>query len=218
MKIINAILVDDHELFRMGVRHGIANRHPEIKLVGEAATGDEFFRLLDTTPADIVLLDIDLPDMRGTEIARRLRAERPELKILAVSAENSAAVVEAMIDIGIDGFISKRTGGIDMLGEAVLSIMRGLEYFGKDIADIIYQIYVSKKKTAEVTAEFTDREKQIIELCREGLRAKEIADRLCISIRTVDNYKNNIFRKLGINSTIEMVNYAVRKGIIRVSD
>jgi DNA-binding NarL/FixJ family response regulator len=218
MKTINAILVDDHELFRLGVRHGITNRYPEIKLVGEAETGAGFFRLLETTTADIVLLDIDLPDMRGTEIASRLREERPELKILAVSAENSTAVVQEMIDIGIDGFISKRAGGIDILGEAVLSIMHGLEYFGKDISDIIYQIYVSKKKTAEITPEFTDRERQIIELCREGLRAKEIADRLCISIRTVDNYKNNIFRKLGINGTIEMVNYALKNGIIKVSD
>jgi two-component system response regulator NreC len=214
--MINAILVDDHELFRLGVKHGIANLYPEINLVGEAETGMGFFELLKTTPADIVLLDIDLPDMRGTEIARRLKEEHPELKILAVSAENTAGVVQAMIDIGINGFISKRAGGIDMLAEAVLSIMRGLDYFGKDISDIIYQVYVSKKKTSEVTQEFTEQERRVIELCREGLRAKEIADRLCISTRTVDNYKNNIFRRLGINGTIEMVNYAVKHGIIRI--
>jgi DNA-binding NarL/FixJ family response regulator len=189
--MIKAILVDDHELFRLGVKHGIAKRYPEIELVGEAETGAGFFSLLKTTTADIVLLDIDLPDMRGTDIARRLKAEHPELKILAVSAENSAGVVQAMIDIGIDGFISKRAGGIDTLVEAIRSIMRGLDYFGKDISAIIYQIYVSKKKTAEVSSEFTEQERRVIELCREGLRAKEIADRLRISVRTVDNYKNN---------------------------
>ena len=216
--MINAILVDDHELFRMGTRYGLAHRYPDIKLVGEAATGADFFRLLETTAADIVLLDIDLPDMRGTDIAVRLRAERPELKILAVSAENDADVVRAMMDIGIDGFISKRAGGLDMLAEAVFSIMGGLEYFGQDISKIMFQIYVAKKKTATVSPEFTEQERRIIELCREGLSAKEIADRLCISFRTVDRHKSNIFQKLGINNTMEMVQYAVKKGIIQIGN
>ena len=214
--MVNVIIVDDHELFRLGVKTAIANRHPDLVVVGEAATGAEFFRLLETTTADIVLLDILLPDgMTGVDIARRLRMEYPGMKILAISAENTAPVIQAMLDIGIDGFISKQRGGVDMLAEAIRSIARGFDFFGKDISDIIYRIYVSKKKTAEVSAEFTEQEKRIIELCREGLPAKLIADRLNISARTVDNHKNNIFRKLGINSSLEMVQYALKNGIIR---
>jgi len=216
--MITAILVDDHELFRLGVKTAIESQHPDICIAGEAATGEELFRLLVATTADIVLLDIILPDMSGIEVARRLKKERPALKILAISSENTAAVTQALLDLGIDGFISKRTGGVDMLADAIRSIMSGFEYFGKDISDIIYRIYVSKKKTAEATAEFTEQEKKIIELCREGLQSKQIADRLCVSPRTVDNHKNNIFRKLGINSTVEMVQYALKNGIIRIEN
>jgi DNA-binding NarL/FixJ family response regulator len=105
---------------------------------------------------------------------------------------------------------------VDTFAEAIRSIMQGAEYYGKDISEIMYNIYVSKKKTTEVSAEFTPQEKRIIELCREGLPGKLIADRLEISLRTVDNHKQNIFRKLGINNTMEMVQYALKKGIIRI--
>ena len=214
--MINVLLVEDHELFRLGVRTAIENRHPDLHIVGEAETGAELFALLDEVAVDIVLLDIALPDMSGIDIARRLKKERPEIKILAVSAENTASVVEAMLAIGIEGFISKRQGGVDAIAEAIRTIMQGLEYFGKDISEIMYHIYVSKKKTAEVSAEFTPQEKRIIELCRDGLPGKLIADRLGISLRTVDHHKGNIFRKLGINSTLEMVKYALKNGIIRI--
>jgi len=105
---------------------------------------------------------------------------------------------------------------VDMFAEAIRSIMQGVNYFGKDISEIIYSMYVSIKKTTEVTTEFTEQEKRIIELCREGLPGKIVADQLNISLRTVNNHKNNIFRKLGINSTAEMVNYALKMGIIRI--
>jgi len=213
--MIKVIIVDDHELFRLGVRTAIQTGHPDLNIVGEAETGAEFFSLLKQTKADIVLLDILLPDISGIEIVGRLRKEYPEMKILAISAENTAAMVQDLLDAGIDGFISKRCGGVDVLAEAIRSVIRGFNFYGKDISDIIYRIYVAKKKTTEVSAEFTEQEKRIIELCRQGLPCKLIAERLNISPRTVDNHKNNIFRKLGINSTLEMVNYALKNGIIR---
>jgi DNA-binding NarL/FixJ family response regulator len=93
--------------------------------------------------------------------------------------------------------------------------MQGLEYFGKDISEIIYRIYVAKKKTNEITSEFSEKERSIIKLCHEGLPAKLIADRLKISTRTVDWHKSNIFRKLEINSTLEMLQYALKNGILK---
>lgn len=214
--MINTILVDDHALFRLGIKSAIANTYTDIHIAGEADCGTALFRLLETTTPDIILLDILLPDMNGTAIARRLRKEYPGIRILAISAENTKEVVQEMLDIGIEGFISKRQGGPDEIAQAIRTIMNGYDYFGNDISAIIYKIYVAKKQTAEVTPEFTDREKEIIELCRDGLLSKQIADRLCISSRTVDNHKNNIFRKLDINNTMEMVQYALKNGIIRM--
>ena len=214
--MIDVILVDDHALFRLGVKGALTGRYPDIRVTGEADSGKALFHLLELIRADIILLDIVLPDMNGVEIARRLRKDYPEIKILAFSAENTEEVVRTLMDIGIDGFISKRQSSANEPAEAIRSIMNGLKYFGKDIAAIIYNIYVSKKKTAEVTPEFTEREKEIIYLCREGLQGKQIADRLNISPRTVDTHKNNIFKKLGINNTMEMVQYALKQGIISI--
>jgi len=213
--MIKIIILDDHELFRLGIRSVIESRHPDISIVGEAGMGAEFFALLRTTTPDLVLLDIVLPDMSGIAIARRLKNEYPEIKILVVSAENSTATAEELLDVGIEGFISKLKGSPDTLVEAIRSIMQGLEYFGRDISDIIRHIYLTKKKTIEVTSEFTEPERRIIEYSHEGLPAKLIADRLGISARTVDWHKSNIFRKLGINNSLEMVRYAVKNGIIK---
>jgi DNA-binding NarL/FixJ family response regulator len=212
--IIKVFVVDDHALFRMGISMLFHQLHREIRYVGEAGDGETFFTLLPATAVDVVLLDINLPGMSGAEIARRLRSESPGVKILAISGENTAQAIEAMLEAGIDGFVSKQKGNADELIEAIRSVMNGVEYFGRDIARIMFDVYVSKKKTTAVTNEFTEREREIILLCRDGLLSKEIADRLGISFNTVNAHKKRIFQKLGINTTVEMVMYALNKGII----
>ena len=214
--MISVILVDDHALFRIGVKGALLGSGGDVSVAGEADCGKALFKLLETTAADIILLDICLPDMSGIEIAKRLRDEYPNIKILAVSSENTKDVVSKLLEVGIDGFISKRQSSPDELVKAIYSIMDGFEYFGRDIASIMSNIFVSKKKTTEPTSEFTEREREIIKLCNEGLQSKQIADRFNISPRTVDTHKTNIFKKLGINNTVEMVQYAMKYGIINM--
>lgn len=214
MEKIRVIMVDDHELFRLSLRTAIECSHTDIVIAGEAGSGAAFFSLLRTVDADIVLLDIALPGMSGIEIARRLKNEHSDMKILAVSAENDLSTVEEMVEIGIEGFVSKSKCKPDILVDAIRSVMQGLDYFGKDISEIISRIYIAKKKSTQVSEEFSEQEKSIIELCLEGLPAKLIADRLCISTRTVDWHKSNMFSKLGINSTLELIQFAVKNKII----
>jgi len=218
MSQIKIIIVDDHELFRLGVRTVIENRHPDIAIVGEAKSGTEFYALLKTTPVDIVLLDVALLDMSGIDIACYLKTAYPDVKILVISVEISTSVIDKMLDIGVDGFISKFSGSPDILAEAIRSVMQGAEYFGSDISNIIRQIYIAKKKTTKVSAEFSEQEKRIIECSHEGLPAKLIAHRLGISIKTVNWHKSNIFRKLGIKNSLEMVRFAIKHGIIGVEE
>jgi DNA-binding NarL/FixJ family response regulator len=215
--MINIIIVDDHRLFRKGLKNTFQLCHPDIHVVGEADGAEALFALPSLATANLVLLDINLPGIAGDEIARRLRNEYPALKILTISAENTAETVKNMLEAGIDGFISKQQGDDDELAEAIHTVNSGLEYFGRDIAAIIYSVYVLKKKTATVTQEFTDREREIITLCGEGLMSKEIAARLDISANTVHTHKKNIFQKLGINNTVELVQYAMKYGIIRMN-
>ena len=213
---IRVIIVDDHKLFREGL---MATLHPlffNIEVVGEVGCGEALFQLLASTPADLVLLDIKLPDMHGVDVVRRLRRDYPDIKIFAISVENNPQTVELMVNAGINGFISKQQGDARELSEAFDTVMNGGEYFGKDIASLIYDLYVAKKKTMKITSEFTPREKEILLLCCEGLVYKEIAERLGITFHTVNTHKKNIYQKLGINNTMEMVQYALKTGIIQM--
>ena len=216
MKQISVIIVDDHDLFRLGIRTAIESRNADIVITGEAGSGVEFFDLLETVAADIVLLDISMPGMDGAEIAQRLKKERPEMKILAVSNENSASTIEKMLKTGIDGFVSKASCKSNTLAEAIRSVMQGFEYFGQDISEIISRIYVAKKRTTQISDEFSEQEKRIIELCHKGLKSKLIAERLGITARTVEWHKSKIFSKLGINSTLELVQFVFKNGIVRM--
>jgi len=217
--MINVIIVDDHNLIRRGIS-SMLNVHPDITVSGEAESGEKLFSLLaGGTPADLILLDVNLPDgMSGMETARRLRSEYPALKILAISAENSQETVKAMLEAGIDGFISKQMGNENELAAAIRSVMDGLDYFGHDISYIIYSVVRTKSLTNNFVPNFTDREKEVIRLCHDGLIGKEIANHLGIALRTVNTYKERIFQKIGLNSTMEMVNYALKNGIIRIEN
>ena len=216
--MIQVIVVDDHKLFRKGLKTAFRYEYDDISLAGEAENSEDLFRILQSTTADLVLLDVNLPDVGGAAIARRLRSDYRGMKILAVSAENTAETIQSMIEAGIDGFISKQKGDTDELAEAIRTVMSGSEYFGRDIASILYGIYVSKKKTTAITEEFTGREREIIQLCSDGLLVKEIAARLGVSINTVMTHKKRIFLKLGINNQMEMVQYALKRGIIRIEN
>jgi len=218
MEETKVIVVDDHGLFRLMLKMIFQTDYPDICFVGEANCGKALFMLPSLADADLVLLDVNLPDISGVEVARRLRRDYPDLKILAISAENTAETVKEMIEAGIHGFISKQHGKTDEIAEAIHTVMSGLEYFGRDIASIIYEVYVSKKRTTVITPEFTVREREIITLCRDGLICKEIAVRLSISERTVNAHKEKIFQKLGINNTMEMVKYALKNKIIRIEN
>jgi len=213
MEQINLAIVDDHELFRYSLRMKLESRYPEIHIAGEAAKGTELFGLLETVAVDIVLLDVMMPGMNGIEVARRLKTQYPAVKILAISSDNSAQTIQEMLNIGIDGFISKNNCNGDILIEAIHTIMQGFEFFGQDISEIISRVYLAKKNTARITDEFTELEKCVIQYSIEGLTAKKIADRMFLSPRTVDWHKSNIFKKLGINSTLELVKFAVKNGI-----
>jgi DNA-binding NarL/FixJ family response regulator len=121
-----------------------------------------------------------------------------------------------MIEAGINGFISKQRGDPDELAHAIRTVATGLEYYGRDIAAIIYGIYVSKKKTTDITKEFTKREREIIAACRDGLQCKEIANRLGLTVNTINTHKKRIFQKLEISNALEMVQYALKKNIIKL--
>lgn len=209
---IKLIIVDDHNLFRMGARLALDGKS-EIGVTGEAASGEELFVLLKTQIPDIILLDILLPGISGIETARKLKQGYPEIKILMLSAENPAHVIEEVLEAGVEGYVTK-SATPEEIEEAIVSVANGLEFFGRDMAKIMFDVIHRQRKRVKQEVAFTDRETEIIRLCSEGLQSKEIADRLKISYHTVNFHKNNIFRKLDINNSVELAKYAIKEGII----
>ena len=206
---IRILLVDDHPLMLLGLRSMLEGQ-TGLQVVGTAADGFAALEKAASLQPDVMLLDIMMPGMDGIEVSRRMRAEMPDVALLVLSSDTSLATVEALLNIGIDGFLPKSSGQTAMI-EAIRSVAAGYEYFGTDIARLIERISLAKKASDSL---FTPRELDVIRLSCKGLQYKEIAGELGIKYLTVVTIKNNIFRKLGINNTVELVLYAIKKELI----
>lgn len=202
------MLVDDHPLMLFGIAAMLEGKGVEI--VGTAGNGIDALKKAEELKPDVMMLDIMMPGMDGIELARRMRAEMPDVALLVLSSDSSMASLETLLNIGIDGFLSK-TSDASVMIDAIKSVAAGYEFYGTDIARLIERISLAKKASNSM---FTPREIDVIRLSCMGLQYKEIAGRLGIKYLTVVTIKNNIFRKLGINNTVELVIYAIKNGLI----
>lgn len=208
---MNIALLDDHQLVRIGVATTLRNTKHTITI--SVATADELFDALHQgKPCDILLLDILLPGMNGIDVAKRMRNEYPKIKIIVLSVDSREYTLIQLLQIGIDGFVSKR-GTQDEVVRAIDSVENGVPFYGRDIAILIRDIS-DAKLNKQNTAALTKRELEIIQACCDGLLGKEIAEKLNISLRAVNSHKTNIFNKLGISSSVELVRFAIEHGII----
>lgn len=208
---MNIALLDDHQLVRIGVATTLRNTKHTITI--SVATADELFDALHQgKPCDILLLDILLPGMNGIEVAERMRNEYPKIKIIVLSVDSREYTLIQLLQIGIDGFVSKR-GTQDEVVRAIDSVENGAPFYGRDIAILIRDIS-DAKLNKQNTAALTKRELEIIQACCDGLLGKEIAEKLNISLRAVNSHKTNIFNKLGISSSVELVRFSIEHGII----
>jgi DNA-binding NarL/FixJ family response regulator len=214
--MIKTIVVDEQELFRLGVRCALKQAKSNIKIIDETENAKKLFLLLPKKEVDLLLLGDNLPDMSCVEVCRILKNEYPGIKILVISLNSSANAVEQLIEVGVNGILCKRRAGAIELIDAIHTIMNGQEYFDSDIAACIYKIITSKTKVLESINDFSKKERNIIELSAKGMCSKEIAEHLALSLKTIENYKQKIFRKLGVNSTANMVICAVNIGIINI--
>lgn len=213
MDKINIVLLDDHQMFRDGVKAVLGDEN-NIELIGETGSGKELFDLLTKVKPNLVITDISLPDISGIEVASRLTKLYPTVKILMLSMHTNEEFIVKAIKAGAHGYLPKDTS-MDELLEAIHTIHQGEHYFNKDISNIILKGLANQSKNAEApsTDALTRREKEIVKLVVEGLSNKEIAEKLFISIRTVDSHKTNILQKLNLKSTVELVKFAIRNKI-----
>lgn len=205
-------MLEDHPLTRNGVKMALM---PNFIIEMEASTAGEFFSLLNKDGGgkeiDLLLLDINLPDLSGVEVARRLRRERPEIKILVYSVDASENTINQLLEINVEGFISKLSDE-NTMQKAVKTVLDGGHFYLEDAEKLERDILIAK--SAKPNAALTDREKAVLLACCKGMTETEVAEVLNISIRTVENHKQHIFRKWNINNTVEMLHYAIKSGIV----
>ncbi len=209
---MNIAIVDDHELVRLGIHSTIKSLKGHNVTIDVSNANDFFYQLKSGVPCDLVLLDILMPETSGIEVAQRLRDEYPEIKIIIVPADTKEYIIIKLLQIGIDGFVSK-SSPLEEIIIAINSVEEGVPYYGHDIAVLVRDI-TDAKLDKKSSALLTKREIEIIEACCAGKLGKEIAEEFHISLRAVNSHKTNIFNKLGLSSSVEMVRFALEHGII----
>jgi DNA-binding NarL/FixJ family response regulator len=218
MPSIKIILTEDHQLLRDGIKALIASDN--IEIIGEASTGAGLWKLMESTQPDIILMDISLPDISGIELTRTLSDRFPEVKVLILSMFTDESFINQAIKAGAKGYLHKNTTREEML-VAIDTVYAGSEFYSENISKIILKSYIDKaKKNGEEIYNpheiLSKREIEILKMFAEGFINKEIADRLFISIRTVESHKNHIMQKLNLKTQVELVKYAIRHSLINI--
>lgn len=201
-------LLEDHPVYRSGLKLALS---PTYHVALEAGTAAEFLQKIDSTPIDLAILDLILPDASGIDVASKLRQEHPDIKILVVSIDTREESILQLVDIGVDGFLNKNASESTLI-EAVKQIMADEKYFSRPVTFLERDVLIAQQSTNH--EKLTNREHDIMLALCKGLTVNDIAELMYLSPRTVDNHKQHIFAKLGIHNLVQLVTYAVRNKII----
>ncbi len=212
-KKIKIVLVDDHQMFRDGVK-AVLMDEANIEIIGEFGNGKDLYDLLTSQTPDIIITDISMPDISGIEITKYVRKNFPDINILILSMHSNEEFITKALNAGANGYLPKDTSMNELL-EAIQSIYKGENYFNKDISNTILKSLVNKSSSTK-NETLTSREIEIVGHVVDGLTNKEIADKLYISVRTVDTHKNNVLHKLKLKSSIELVKYAIKNNLVNL--
>jgi two-component system response regulator NreC len=217
MQKIRVLVVDDHTIVRDGICALLALAG-DMQVVGEATNGNEALKMVKELHPDVVLMDIAMPIMGGLEATRRINKEFPGTKILVLTQYDEKEYVFPIIESGASGFISK-AGASSELVAGIRSVYRGDSYLTPSVAKLLvenYQQSVGERARQDPYDQLTERERDILKLLAEGYNTAEIAAMLIITPKTVEGHKTNLMAKLGIHNRIDLVKYALRKGIITI--
>ncbi|MDF1548969.1 MAG: response regulator transcription factor [Bacteroidales bacterium] len=217
-KKIKIILVDDHKMFREGLSF-LISKLKTAEVIAEAENGQQFLQLLKTCEPDIVLMDINMPQMDGIEATEIAVAQNPDLKVVALSMNGDENYYYKMISAGAKGFVLKQAGS-EELEEAIETVMAGNDFFSPELMKNIIinmgKTKISEKISGSVKIKLTDREQETLELICHGLSTKEIGDKLFISPRTVEGHKARIMEKLGATNTSNLIIQAIKNKLIDI--
>jgi DNA-binding NarL/FixJ family response regulator len=203
------LLVDDHPLLRTGLALTLDDE-PDFEVVGQAADAEEALDVVDRLDPDLVVVDLSLPGMGGLELVKHLQTIRPETRTLVVSRHDESLYAERAVRAGAKGYVSKLEAG-EKIVAAVRTVLRGGIFLSDEIKDkMLFGAAAGRDPMASPLEVLSDRELEVFEMTGRGVETKEVAERLHLSVKTVESYRARIKTKLGLTNSTELIAHAVR--------
>jgi two-component system response regulator NreC len=211
---INVILADDHAVLRAGLR-ALLNAEPDIEVIGEAADGQEAIALAERLHPDVVVMDITMPRMDGLRATRQIAERMPELRVLVRTMHAEEQYLFQVLEAGGAGYVLKNSADTDLI-DAIRVVAGGQAYLYPSATRLLLEAYRKGDRGAEQRENLlTEREEEVLKLTAEGYSNTEIANRIYLSPKTVDTYRQRIMEKLGLHHRAELVRYALDRGLLR---
>jgi Response regulator containing a CheY-like receiver domain and an HTH DNA-binding domain len=212
-EIINILIADDHQMIVDGLRSMLAS-HEQYQIIGEANNGQVAYEMLAADPDkyQLLLTDISMPLLSGTQLCKMVKGQFPHIQVLILSMYNNVPAVKEAVMAEADGYILKNAGKTELL-QALHRISNGGTYFSQDIVPIIYNQYHKQKIQDEQLAQLSVREKEVLSLIVKECTSEEIAEKLFISKKTVDNHRQHLLEKTKCKSTVGLVKFAIKSGL-----
>lgn len=214
---IKVLIVDDHKILREGVRF-LLEKQTDVEVVAEACNGESALQLAGEHLPDVVLMDLNMPDMNGFDATRMIVAQFPKTRVLILSMLPDRNHVLETIKAGAKGFITKSSVSGDELAVAVRAVALGRNYYSESITELLVSDCINEclQETKAKLIRITSREREVLQHISDGKNAKEIAFHLNVSPKTVDAHRQRIMKKLNIHTVAELTKFAIREGITTV--
>jgi DNA-binding NarL/FixJ family response regulator len=214
-KTFNIVLAEDHTILREGLK-ALLSSQPDLKIVGEAGDGLEAIRCARDHSPDMILLDLSMPRMTGLDAIKEIKRVSTDTKIIVLTVHSTEEYILATLKAGVDGYVLKDAHGAELLA-AIRYVLEGRRYLSPSISGTIIDGLLKGKKASAIRSAWetlTQREREILKLIAEGHKNKEIADLLCISLKTVEKHRANLMEKLDLHNVAALTALAAEKGLI----
>ena len=210
---LKILIADDHAIVREGLR-ALIDKEPDMKVTAMAATGSEAVRLARDCGPDVIVMDISMPDMNGIDATRCITGELQGVRVLALSMESDRRFVVEVLKAGATGYVLKDTAFRE-LATAIRTVAAGETYLGPRITSLLIKEYLQRipEELSETYDSLSSREREILQLIAAGKSAKEISFSFGVSLKTVENQRHSIMKKLDLFSIAELTKYAIREGL-----